>query len=72
VISAAGIRLAKRDRAVTLADRHEPAAATLALLAHSIGLAGGRDRVERPGELLGEFDPARIPGEPVMLGQAAV
>jgi glutamyl-tRNA synthetase len=67
VISAEGTRLAKRDRAVTLADRHEPADVTLALLAHSIGLASGRDRVKSPTDLLPEFDPARIPSEPLVI-----
>ncbi len=68
VISPEGTRLAKRDRAVTLADRDEPADKTLASLAHSIGLASGRDRVESPVDLLSEFDPARIPREPLVLG----
>jgi glutamyl-tRNA synthetase len=67
VIAADGTRLAKRDRAVTLADRDEPPAATLALLAHSIGLASGRDRVESAADLLTEFDPAQIPSEPLVL-----
>jgi glutamyl/glutaminyl-tRNA synthetase len=67
VISAEGTRLAKRDRAVTLADRHEPADVTLALLAHSSGLASGRDRVKSPIDLLPEFDPARIPSEPLVI-----
>ncbi len=39
VLGPTGERLAKRDRAATLADRGEPATATLALLAHSLGLA---------------------------------
>lgn len=67
VISAAGTRLAKRDRSATLADRDEPASVTLALLAHSIGLASGRDRVESPVELLPEFDLARLANEPWVL-----
>jgi glutamyl-tRNA synthetase len=71
VISPEGTRLAKRDRAVTLADRDEPPAATLALLAHSIGLAGGRGRVQSPADLLSEFDPERIPSEPLVLGAGA-
>jgi glutamyl-tRNA synthetase len=68
VISPRGTRLAKRDRAVTLADRGEPAAATLALLAHSLGLADGRDHVAHPADLLSDFDPARIPTAPWVLG----
>jgi len=68
VISADGSRLAKRDGGATLAARDESPQATLAFLAHSIGLAGGRDRVEAAAELLAEFDPARIPREPLVLG----
>jgi glutamyl-tRNA synthetase len=64
VLSAQGTRLAKRDHAVTLAEHNQGPALTLALLAHSIGLASERDRVESPGELLSEFDPAGIPNEP--------
>jgi glutamyl-tRNA synthetase len=68
VLSADGARLAKRSRPPTLADRDEPRAATLALLAHTLGLALERDRVQRPGELLAEFDPGRLPREPSVLG----
>jgi glutamyl-tRNA synthetase len=68
VLGADGARLAKRHGAATLADRDEPMSATLALLAHSIGLASGRDQVERVAELLEEFDPRRIPPEPILLG----
>lgn len=67
VIGPGGGRLAKRDGAVTLADRDEPAAATLALLAHSLGLADGRERIQGAAELLGEFDVGRIPLQPVTL-----
>jgi glutamyl-tRNA synthetase len=67
VLGPAGARLAKRDGGATLADRAEPAAATLALLAHSLGLAGGRDRVQAAGELLEEFDLVAVPREPVSL-----
>jgi glutamyl-tRNA synthetase len=63
-----GTRLAKRSRPPTLADRHEPPAATLALLAHTLGLASDRDRVERPTQLLAEFDPGRLPRDPSVLG----
>jgi glutamyl-tRNA synthetase len=62
-----GARLAKRHRAATLAERDEPVAATLALLAHSLGLAAGRDELAGAGELLAEFDPGRLPREPVVL-----
>lgn len=68
VLSPDGRRLAKRHGGATLADRAEPAAVTLALLAHSLGLARDRQRVERAGDLVDEFSPARIPAEPVVLG----
>jgi glutamyl-tRNA synthetase len=67
VLGADGARLAKRHGAATLADRDEPVSATLALLAHSLGLARGRERVRAARELLGEFDPARLPSEPTVL-----
>jgi glutamyl-tRNA synthetase len=63
-----GARLAKRHGAVTLADREEPVAVTLALLAHSLGLAADRDRVEVVSELLAEFDPSGLPRDAVVLG----
>jgi glutamyl-tRNA synthetase len=62
-----GARLAKRIRPPALRDRDEPPAATLALLAHSLGLARDRERVPRPAELLAEFDPERLPREPGVL-----
>ncbi|HEX3803751.1 MAG TPA: tRNA glutamyl-Q(34) synthetase GluQRS [Solirubrobacteraceae bacterium] len=67
VLGPEGRRLAKRDRAAALADRHEPPAATLALLAHSLGLASGRDRVESASELVAEFELRLIPRQPVSL-----
>lgn len=67
VLGPEGERLAKRDRAATLADRREPASATLAALAHTLGLAAGRAEVNAPGELLDEFDPGRLPRDPVVL-----
>jgi glutamyl-tRNA synthetase len=63
VFGADGSRLAKRRRPPGLADRRESPAATLALLAHTLGLALDRDRVQQPGELLAEFDPERLPRE---------
>ncbi len=63
-----GARLAKRRRPSALSERREPPAATLALLAHTLGLARDRDRVRRPAELLAEFDPGRLPREPCVLG----
>jgi glutamyl-tRNA synthetase len=68
LFGADGARLAKRRRPPGLADRGEPPAATLALLAHTLGLALGRDRVQQPGELLAEFDPERLPREPAIIG----
>jgi glutamyl-tRNA synthetase len=47
VLGADGARLAKRHGAATLHDRREPVSATLALLAHSLGLARGDARVRR-------------------------
>jgi glutamyl-tRNA synthetase len=67
VLGPSGERLAKRDGAVTLAERDEPPAATLALLAHSLRLASGRDRVDNAAELIAEFDPRLIPRQPVRL-----
>lgn len=61
VLGPTGERLAKRDKAATLTDRDEPASTTLALLAHSLGLAAGRDQVSSAAELIDEFEPRRIP-----------
>ncbi|HZU40901.1 MAG TPA: tRNA glutamyl-Q(34) synthetase GluQRS [Solirubrobacteraceae bacterium] len=67
VLGRDGSRLAKRHGAATLAERAEPPAVTLAVLAHTLGLARERDRVDHPRELLGEFDPDRLPRSPVVL-----
>ena len=67
VLGPDGARLAKRHGGATLADRDEPAGVTLALLAHSLGMASGRDEVAGASELLAEFDPERLPREPVVL-----
>jgi glutamyl-tRNA synthetase len=67
VLGPDGARLAKRHGAATLADRAEPASATLALLAHTLGLAHGRATVATPYELLAAFDPDRLPREPVLM-----
>jgi glutamyl-tRNA synthetase len=69
VLGADGARLAKRHGAATLADRREPAPRTLAILAHTLNLAAGREVVSDPSELLSEFDPGRLPREPVVLGE---
>jgi glutamyl-tRNA synthetase len=69
-----GARLAKRHGGAMLAKRHGgttpagEAGATLAWLAHSLGLAADRARIKSPAELLEEFDPALIPREPVVIG----
>ncbi len=62
-----GARLAKRHRSATRAERGEPPSVTLALLAHTLGLAGGREHVHGAAELLDEFDPATLPRDPVVL-----
>ncbi len=67
VLGPDGERLAKRHRAATLADRGEAPTATLAVVAHSLGLALGCERVTEAADLLGEFDPARLPTEPVVI-----
>ena len=64
-----GARLAKRHGSVTLRDRREPVAATLALLAHTLGLAGDRDRVADAAELLTSFAPERLPREPARISE---
>jgi glutamyl-tRNA synthetase len=68
VLGSDGARLAKRHGAVTLADRNEPVTVTLALLAHSLGLALDRERVAEAGDLLDEFEPDRLPREALVLG----
>ena len=70
VLGADGARLAKRHGAATLAQRDEAPPATLAFLAHTLGLALGRDEVGEPAELLHEFDPERVPRDPVVVGGA--
>ncbi len=67
VLGADGARLAKRHGAVTLADRPEGPSAVLAELAHTLGLALDCTRVSGAAELLADFDPNRLPLEPVTL-----
>jgi glutamyl-tRNA synthetase len=67
VLGGDGARLAKRHGAATLADRDEPVAATLAWLAHSLGLARGRDAVGSAAELLDGFDADALPRGDVVL-----
>ena len=70
VLGADGARLAKRHGAATLEDRDEPVEATLALLAHSLGLAHDRDSVGSAAELLDGFDPAALPRGDITLRTA--
>ncbi|HET9094055.1 MAG TPA: tRNA glutamyl-Q(34) synthetase GluQRS [Solirubrobacteraceae bacterium] len=67
VLGPSGARLAKRDGGATLAERTEPVTATLARIAHSLGLAQGREHVGSARELVAEFTPERIPREPLHL-----
>ncbi len=71
VLGPDGARLAKRHGAATLAERGEPVARTLALLAHSLGLAHDRSEVAGASELLDAFDPQLIPRAPLVLGAIA-
>jgi glutamyl-tRNA synthetase len=68
VLGADGARLAKRHGAATLEQRGERPPATLALLAHSLGLAEDRDEVAGAAELLQQFDPGLIPRRPLVIG----
>jgi glutamyl-tRNA synthetase len=67
VIGPDGARLAKRHGRSTIGDRDEPPRATLAWLAHSLGLAAGTERVDSPAALVDEFDPARLPRSLVVI-----
>lgn len=58
VLGPTGVRLAKRDGAVTLAERGGPEV-VLPEIAASLGLRG-----RTPREMLDDFDPARLPREP--------
>ncbi|HBX82015.1 MAG: tRNA glutamyl-Q(34) synthetase GluQRS [Propionibacteriaceae bacterium] len=65
-VNPSGRRLAKREGDVTLAqlrDRGWAPEQVVALLAHSLELARGRDRV-RPADLLEEFAPTQVPRSP--------
>ncbi len=67
VLGPDGARLAKRHGAATLADRAEPTGVTLARLAHSLGLAREHRELAGVRELLGEFDPDRLPRDSVVI-----
>ncbi|MFI9505641.1 tRNA glutamyl-Q(34) synthetase GluQRS [Nocardia sp. NPDC052566] len=67
VLNGAGVRLAKRDGAVTLADRvalGNTPEQIVAALARSLGYTG-----TTPAELLGHFDSADLPKEPWILDE---
>ena len=69
VLGPDGQRLAKRHGAVTLRDLAADgwsAEMVLGVLASSLGLAAPGERVD-PGALVGRFDPAVLPGQPVAL-----
>lgn len=66
VLNSDGVRLAKRDRATTLADlagRGVEPPAVLSAMAHSLGLAAPGEPVT-PALLLERFEPALLPREP--------
>jgi glutamyl-tRNA synthetase len=69
VLGPSGDRLAKRDGAVTLADRArrgESPSDVLADLASSLGLCR-RDERPAASDLVARFDPARLPAGPLVL-----
>ena len=66
VLNRDGVRLAKRDGAVTLVDLARlgmDSQRVLALLARSLGLAGLREPVTLP-QMLARFDPLHLPRQP--------
>ncbi|HWE59742.1 MAG TPA: tRNA glutamyl-Q(34) synthetase GluQRS [Solirubrobacteraceae bacterium] len=65
VLGPKGARLAKRDGGATLADRDQPVDETLALLAHSLGLAGGQTRVGSAADLIPAFRLELVPHDMV-------
>ncbi|MCZ4579519.1 tRNA glutamyl-Q(34) synthetase GluQRS [Gordonia amicalis] len=70
VLNPAGVRLSKRDGAVTLTDLAAAgvsAATVLSHLAQSLGLAGRGEAVDLP-TLAGRFVPEALPREPWLLG----
>ncbi|MCB0995404.1 MAG: tRNA glutamyl-Q(34) synthetase GluQRS, partial [Acidimicrobiales bacterium] len=73
VLGPSGERLAKRDGAVTLADRRalgESAGAVCGLLAASLGLSEPGEAVH-PRELIARFDPAALPRSPWLFDHPA-
>lgn len=73
VLGPDGARLAKRHGAVTLADRRargETPEQVRGMLAATLGLAAPGETPSMD-ELLGRFDPARLPTEPTILGEGA-
>jgi glutamyl-tRNA synthetase len=73
VLGPRGERLAKRDGAVTLADRlalGETPSRVRGLIASSLGLADDHADEPTPGELLERFDPEALPRRPWRLSQS--
>lgn len=66
VLGPGGGRLAKRDGAVTLAERPDPPAAVRDWLAASLRLLAPGDHAE-PAALIERFDPQRLPRDPWQL-----
>ncbi len=69
VLNTEGLRLAKRDGAVTLPDRIERGETVqdvVSFLAHSLGLAEEGERVTTH-DLIDRFDPSLLPHEPLVL-----
>lgn len=72
VLGPDGQRLAKRHGTTTLGPRHEQQPGSfLAFLARSLGIAPTRSELGSAHDLIGEFEPARIPRVPLVLGPAA-
>lgn len=70
VVGADGFRLTKQEGAVTLADRKalgESPADVLGFLANSLGLIDEVEPVSAAAELIGSFDPMKLPREPLQL-----
>ncbi|GAB20146.1 glutamyl-Q tRNA(Asp) synthetase [Gordonia effusa NBRC 100432] len=67
VLNAKGIRLSKRDGAVTLADLRDagtPTTKVLAAIWQSLGMARPGDDALSPSDAVSRFDPSRLPRGP--------
>jgi glutamyl-tRNA synthetase len=67
VLGPSGARLAKRDGGATLAERDEPVALTLALLAQTLGFGADNQDVRTATDLIAGFDPKAGPRDMVKL-----